>query len=156
MKKTNAVRILDSKKIKYDLVEYSTDGGISGTDVAKKTGEDPLRVYKTLVTESKEKNYYVFVIPVEKELNLKKAARVVGSKKIDMIAQRDLLPLTGYIHGGCSPIGMKKLFPTFIDESAKDLSYIFVSGGKVGIQVKINPLSLADLIEAKLSDLTNK
>ena len=153
MKKTNAMRILDSKKVKYEEIEYDTSKGISGVDVALNTGEDPEYVFKTLVTFSNKKEYFVFVIPSIYELNLKKAANAVGAKKIDMLAQKDLLPLTGYIHGGCSPIGMKKLFKTFIHESAKDKEYIFVSGGKVGLQVKINPHNLIDLINAKYAEL---
>ena len=153
MKKTNVARILDSNKLTYDLIEYNTDGGISGLDVAKKTGEDAKCVFKTLVTVSKDINYYVFVVPSISELDLKKAAKASGEKKIEMIHQKELLPLTGYIHGGCSPIGMKKEFPTFIDSSAKDLDYFFVSGGKVGLQVKINPKDVANLIGAKFFDI---
>lgn len=153
MKKTNAMRILDSKKIKYSKIEYDTSKGISGVDVALSSGEDPEYVFKTLVTYSNKKEYFVFVIPSIYELDLKKAAIVSNSKKIDMLAQKDLLPLTGYIHGGCSPIGMKKLFKTFIHESAKDKEYIFVSGGMIGLQIKINPNDLISLIEAKYDDL---
>lgn len=153
MKKTNAMRILDSKKIQYEEINYDTKGGISGIDVAIKTGENPEYVFKTLVTYSKEKENYVFVIPSLNELDLKKAANITNSKKIDMLSKKDLLPLTGYIHGGCSPIGMKKLFKTFIHESAKDKEYIYVSGGKIGIQLKINPNDLLKITNAKYEDL---
>lgn len=154
MKKTNAMRILDSNKIKYQEIEYDASEGLSGLDVAMNTGENPLNVYKTLVTESKDKEHYVFVVPATKELDLKKAANVSNEKKIDMILQKELLPLTGYIHGGCSPVGMKKLFKTFVDESAKDKEYIFVSGGKVGTQVKINPDDLIKVINADYADIS--
>lgn len=152
MKKTNAMRILDSKKIKYEIVEYSPDGGISGVEVANTLNEDVELVYKTLVTESKN-DYYVFVIPVAKELDLKKAATISNQKKIEMIHQRDLLPLTGYIHGGCSPIGMKKQFKTFIDESAEKLDYFYISGGKIGMQIKITPIEVIKLINAEFANL---
>ncbi|MDK9580558.1 Cys-tRNA(Pro) deacylase [Sneathia sanguinegens] len=153
MKKTNAIRILESKKIKYEEMEYDASKGISGVDVAISTGENPQNVYKTLVTISNKKEYFVFIIPVVNELDLKKAASVSNSKKIEMLLQRDLLGLTGYVHGGCSPIGMKKLFKTFIDESAKGKEYIFVSGGKIGVQVKINPQDLINIVKAEYVDI---
>lgn len=153
MKKTNAMRLLDSNKIKYEIKEYSKEDGISGVEVANTLNEDPMTVYKTLVTESKNNNH-VFVVPAPLELDLKKAANVSKEKKIEMLPQKDLLPKTGYIHGGCSPLGMKKQFDTYIDESAKDREYIYVSGGKVGMQIKINPVELANLINAKFSDIT--
>lgn len=153
MKKTNAMRLLDADNINYEIKEYSKDNGISGVDVAKTLNEDPELVFKTLVTQSKDENY-VFVIPVAEELDLKKAAKVSSEKKIEMLAQKDLLKKTGYIHGGCSPIGMKKLFKTFIDESAQNRDYIYVSGGKIGMQVKINPLDLVNLINGSFEDLT--
>ncbi len=153
MKKTNAIRILESKKIKYEEIEYDASKGISGVDVAISTGENPQNVYKTLVTISNKKEYFVFIIPVVNELDLKKAASASNSKKIEMLLQRDLLGLTGYVHGGCSPIGMKKLFKTFIDESAKDKEYIFVSGGKIGVQIKINPQDLINIVKAEYVDI---
>lgn len=153
MKKTNAMRLLDSNKIKYEIKEYSKEDGISGVEVANTLNEDPMTVYKTLVTESKNNNH-VFVVPAPLELDLKKAANVSKEKKIEMLPQKDLLPKTGYIHGGCSPLGMKKQFDTYIDESAKDREYIYISGGKVGMQIKINPVELANLINAKFSDIT--
>ncbi|SHH56340.1 Cys-tRNA(Pro)/Cys-tRNA(Cys) deacylase [Anaerosphaera aminiphila DSM 21120] len=152
MKKTNAMRILEKNNVNYEVIEYSSKGGISGVEVAKTLKEDVYLVYKTLVTESKE-SYYVFVIPVYGELDLKKAAIVSGEKKIEMLPQKNLLSLTGYVHGGCSPVGMKKLFTTFIDETAKSKDYFFVSGGKVGMQIKVNPVEVANLINAKFADL---
>lgn len=153
MKKTNAVRILDSNDIKYELIEYSTKDGIGGMDVATKLSEDPKKVFKTLVTKSKEGEHFVFVVPVNSELDLKKAANHSGSKKIEMIPQKKLLPLTGYIHGGCSPVGMKKEFKTYIDESANDKDFIYISAGKVGLQMKINPMDLKKIIDIDFVDL---
>lgn len=154
MKKTNAMRILDSKKIEYSEIEYDASSGISALDVAKSTGEDPSTVYKTLVTVSREKEHFVFVVPAEKELDLKKAATAAGTKNIEMIPQKELLPLTGYVHGGCSPVGMKKEFETFLDSSAKDKEYIFISGGKIGIQIKINPDDLVGAIDGKYFEIS--
>ena len=154
MKKTNAMRILDSKKIEYSEIEYDASSGISALDVAKSTGEDPSRIYKTLVTVSREKENFVFVVPSEKELDLKKAATAAGTKNIEMIPQKELLPLTGYVHGGCSPVGMKKEFKTFLDSSAKDKEYIFISGGKIGIQIKINPNDLVGAIDGKYFEIS--
>lgn len=153
MKKTNALRFLDQNKIDYEIVEYDPEDGVSGLDVARNTGENPENVYKTLVTVTKDKEHFVFVIPVLNELDLKKAAAELNIKKIDMLPQKDLLPLTGYVHGGCSPIGMKKEFPTYIDKSARGKEYIYVSAGKVGMQVKINPDNLVNLIKASYKDL---
>lgn len=153
MKKTNALRFLDQNKVDYEIVEYDPKDGVSGLDVARKTGEDPENVYKTLVTVTKDKEHFVFVIPVLNELDLKKAATELNIKKIDMLPQKDLLPLTGYVHGGCSPIGMKKEFPTYIDKSASGKEYIYVSAGRIGMQVKINPDNLVNLIKASYKDL---
>jgi len=153
MKKTNAMRILESENIDFKIIEYSKNNGISGIDVAEKLGEDKDKVFKTLVTESKDGENYVFVVPVSSELDLKKAAKASNSKKIEMIHQKDLLPLTGYVHGGCSPVGMKKSFKTFIDSSAENLDYFYVSGGKVGMQIKLNPKELANLIDANFYDI---
>lgn len=154
MKKTNAMRILDSKKIEYSEIEYDASSGISALDVAKSTGEDPSKIYKTLVTVSREKEHFVFVVPAEKDLDLKKAATAAGTKNIEMIPQKELLPLTGYVHGGCSPVGMKKEFETFLDSSAKDKDYIFISGGKIGIQIKINPDDLVGAINGKYFEIS--
>lgn len=145
MEKTNVMRILDSKNIVYREYYYGDTAAISGVDVAAALNEDPNKVFKTLVTVSKSKNYYVFMIPVEKELDLKKCAVSVNEKSIEMIPQKDLLPLTGYIHGGCSPIGMKKQFKTVIDESCNNYETIIFSGGKIGyqVEVKVADLSMA-------------
>lgn len=153
MKKTNAMRILESENIDFEIIEYSTKDGISGTDVAEKLGENKDRVFKTLVTESKEGENFVFVVPVSSELDLKKAAKASNSKKIEMIPQKKLLPLTGYVHGGCSPVGMKKEFKTYIDSSAEDFNFFYISGGKVGMQIKLNPKELISLIDGEFTDI---
>ncbi len=153
MNKTNALRLLDTKKIKYDVFEYSTSGSIDAVSVAQYLNENPCQVFKTLVTVSNTNINYVFVVPWNFELDLKKAAKLVNEKSIDMIPQKNLLPLTGYIHGGCSPVGMKKLFKTVIDESAKDFEYIFVSAGKIGMQIKINPEDLISVINGIYGDI---
>ena len=153
MKKTNAMRILESENIDFEIIEYSTKDGIGGVDVAEKLGEDKDRVFKTLVTESKEGENFVFVVPVSSELDLKKAAKASGSKKVEMIPQKKLLPLTAYVHGGCSPVGMKKEFKTFIDSSAENLDFFYVSGGKVGMQIKLNPKELVNLIDGEFADI---
>ena len=132
MFKTNAMRLLDQKKIKYKAHDYSHTAAISGMEVAGVLGLDPARVFKTLVTAGKSGEHYVFIIPVNKELDLKKAAASAGEKAIEMIKTKELLPLTGYVHGGCSPIGMKKLFRTFIDISAREFNTIIISAGKIG------------------------
>ena len=131
------MRILEQKKISYQSYNYLSTGAISGVEVAQALSEDPDIVFKTLVTVGKSKEHYVFVIPVEKELNLKKAAKSVGEKSIEMIKQKELLPLTGYVHGGCSPIGMKKQFTTMIDKSAGEHEKIIFSAGKIGYQVEV-------------------
>lgn len=140
--KTNVMRILDQKKVSYQPHCYVGTGALSGAEIARSLGEDPARVFKTLVTMGKSGKYYVFMIPVEEELDLKKAAACVKEKAISMIPQKQLLPLTGYIHGGCSPIGMKKFFPTTIHETASSYETILFSAGKIGYQVE---LSLEDL-----------
>ena len=152
--KTNVMRVLDSKKIKYQHYYYGDTDAISGTDVAKALGQNPECVFKTLVTEGKTKNHYVFIVPVEKELNLKKAAKAVGEKSIQMIKSKELLPLTGYIHGGCSPIGMKKLFKTTIDSSVENVEKFCVSGGKIGYQVEITLEDLRKVIPVQTAEIT--
>jgi len=154
MNKTNALRLLDSQKISYDVYEYSTSGSIDALSVASYLNEDPSQVFKTLVTVSSSNINYVFVLPGNKELDLKKAAKLVKEKSIEMIPQRTLLPLTGYIHGGCSPVGMKKLFKTIIDISASTYDYIYVSAGKVGMQVKLNPNDLIKIINGEYGDIS--
>lgn len=151
--KTNVMRILEQKKIKYETHSYVGTGAISGTEVATVLGQDPNRVFKTLVTVGKSKNNYVFVIPVEKELNLKKAAKIVGEKSIDMLKSKDLLSLTGYIHGGCSPIGMKKFFKTVIDISAEDYDAIIFSAGKIGYQVEMSLSELSKVIKFTTAEI---
>ena len=153
MEKTNVMRILDQKKIKYCEHFYSSDI-TNGEEVAKILGQDPDTVYKTLVTIGSDKRNYVFVIPVNATLDVKKVAKIVGKKSIDMIKQKDLEPLTGYIHGGCSPIGMKKKFPTYLDKTVENFSEIFVSGGRVGLQIKIKKEDLIKLVDAKIDELT--
>lgn len=151
--KTNAMRQLDRKKAAYTVHSY--DGGaLSGTEVASALGKDPERCFKTLVTVGKTGGHYVFMIPVAAELDLRKAASAAGEKSVAMLPQKELLPLTGYIHGGCSPIGMKKQFPTFIDETAQLYDEIGVSAGCRGCQVLLDPMQLADYVNATLCDLT--
>ena len=151
--KTNVMRILEQKKIKHETHSYVGTGAVSGTEVATVLGQDPNRVFKTLVTVGQSKNNYVFVIPVEKELNLKKAAKIVGEKSIDMLKSKDLLPLTGYIHGGCSPIGMKKFFKTVIDISAEEYNTIIFSAGKIGYQVEMSLSELSKVIRFTTADI---
>ena len=156
--KTNAQRILEKAKIEYKAHSYSTeDGKIDGVAVAQKVGMPVEKVFKTLVTVGgKTKQNYVFVLPVNKELDLKKAAAAVGEKSIEMIKSKELLPLTGYIHGGCSPIGMKKLFTTTVDVSAKDCETIIFSGGKIGYQVEVTPEDLGKVIPYTLEDICDR
>ena len=151
--KTNDMRILDQNKITYISHNYLDTGAVSGTEVAEARGEDPEMVFKTLVTVGKSKTNYVFVVPVNKELNLKKAAQSVGEKSIEMLKSKELLPLTGYIHGGCSPIGMKKQFRTVIDKSAAEKERIIFSGGKIGYQVEMMLKDLEQVIRFQLEDV---
>ena len=151
--KTNVMRVLDQKKIAYESHSYEPNPELTGEDIANILGEDPEKVFKTLVTQGKSGQYYVFVIPVTGELNLKAAATAAGEKSISMIKQKDLLPLTGYVHGGCSPIGMKKPFKTFIHRTAEQYDRIFVSAGKVGYQVELSPSDLCGLIGIKMADI---
>ena len=153
--KTNAMRILDQKKVAYVVHDYTESGAIAGEDVANTLGEDPEKVFKTLVTVGKSKQYYVFLVPVCKELNLKKAAKSVGEKSIEMIKSKELFALTGYIHGGCSPIGMKKLFPTTVDISAKNSDKIYFSAGKIGLQVEVDVSDLEKVIKVKFDDIAD-
>ena len=155
MIKTNAMRILDKNKIAYEVMEYDTsDGAIDGISVAKKAGLDANMVFKTLVTQSNDREFIVFVVPVGGELDLKKAAKAAKDKKVELIHVKELLPLTGHIRGGCSPIGMKKCFPTYIDETAILYDEIGVSAGQRGAQVLLNPESLCDYVGAEFCDLT--
>ncbi|MBR5218374.1 MAG: Cys-tRNA(Pro) deacylase [Clostridia bacterium] len=152
--KTNVMRILEQKKIEYTAHYYDTEEAVSGPEVAAMIGEDPYHVFKTLVTVGASKTNYVFVVPVEGELDLKKAAKAVGEKSIAMIKSKELLPLTGYIHGGCSPIGMKKPFVTTIHETAKECETIIFSGGKIGYQVEVSPDDLKKIVNFKYADIT--
>ena len=140
-------------KVSYTPYNYTQLGLTNGAEIAKALKEDPKRVFKTLVTVAKSRQNYVFVIPVEEELDLKAAAKAVGEKSIAMIPQKELLPLTGYVHGGCSPIGMKKVFPTVIYESAKEYETILFSGGKVGYQVEVSPSDLEKIIRVEYGDI---
>ncbi len=151
--KTNVMRILDGKKIPYEMHTYEADPTLSGEEIANILGENPDCVFKTLVTQGKSGQYYVFVVPVKCELDLKKAAKEAGEKNIAMIKQKDLLPLTGYVHGGCSPIGMKKAFPTFIHQTAESFERIFVSAGRVGAQIELSPHDLVTVANAKYAEI---
>ncbi|MBQ0038058.1 MAG: Cys-tRNA(Pro) deacylase [Clostridiales bacterium] len=152
--KTNVMRALEQKKIPYQAHTYPADGGaVDGVSVAAYLGQDPAAVFKTLVTRGTSGAYYVFDIPVAENLDLKKAAKAVGEKSIAMIAQKELLPLTGYVHGGCSPVGMKKLFPTVFHQTADELESIMVSAGKIGFQVQCRPADLLNLVGGKTADI---
>ena len=151
--KTNVMRVLDSLNVAYTAHFYEADASLSGSEVAKLLGEDADQVFKTLVTKAASGNYYVFDIPVAENLDLKKAARAVGEKSIAMIPQKELLPLTGYIHGGCSPVGMKKQFPTVFHETVILFDTICVSAGKIGAQVELEPVALMELVDGIAADL---
>ncbi|OXT15648.1 YbaK/EbsC protein [Mycobacteroides abscessus subsp. abscessus] len=154
--KTNAMRLLDAAKLEYNSLSYdSKDGKIDGVSVAGKIGRETELVYKTLVAQA-GRNVYVFIIPVEAELDLKKAAKAAGEKKVEMIPVKDIQKLTGYIRGGCSPVGMKKLYPTFIDSQGEQLESIIVSGGKIGLQIELAPERLKELIKAEWKDLVKE
>jgi Cys-tRNA(Pro)/Cys-tRNA(Cys) deacylase len=151
--KTNVMRILDKNKISYKSHSYANTSAISGAEVARALGQNPAQVFKTLVTISKSRAHYVFLVPVEEELDLKKAAASVGEKAVEMIKSKELLPATGYVHGGCSPIGMKKNFTTTVHATAKDFPTIVFSAGKIGYQVELSVEDLAKIVPLKLADL---
>ena len=153
--KTNVMRLLEQANIPYTPHYYDPEQGIDGVSVAKQLGQDPDAVFKTLVTQGKSRAFFVFVIPVASTLNLKRAAQACGEKAIEMIPQKLLLPSTGYIHGGCSPVGMKKAYPTFIDETAQLFDTICVSAGKIGAQVELAPDDLCRVTDAEYAALTN-
>ena len=153
MEKTNVMRILDQKKIPYKAHEYGDTGAISGMEVATVLNQNPNQVFKTLVTVGASKRNYVFVVPVWGELHLKKAAKAVGEKSIEMIKSKELLSLTGYIHGGCSPIGMKKQFVTTIHSTATEFDTIIFSAGKIGYQVELPLDSLMTVIQLNIADI---
>ena len=154
--KTNALRMLSQHKLPFAAHDYTDSGAVSGPEVAAALGEDPEKVFKTLVTVGKSGQHYVFVLPVCRELDLKKAAAAVKEKNVAMIPQKELLPLTGYIHGGCSPIGMKKLFPTVLHRSAGELETICVSGGRIGLQVELSPEALGRFAPFTLADIVTE
>lgn len=155
--KTNAMRLLDKAKAAYTVHEYSTqDGAIDGVSVAHKLGQNPQQVFKTLVTKAASGQHYVFVIPVEGELDLKKAARTVGEKSVAMLPVADLLKVTGYVRGGCSPLGMKKQLGTVIHQSAVEQHTIVVSGGRIGAQIELEPQRLAELCGARFEDIVHQ
>ncbi len=154
--KTNVMRLLEQKKVPYLHYSYESEGAISGVEVAALLQQNPAQVFKTLVTTGRSGAHYVFVIPVGAGLELKKAARAVGEKSLEMLKQKDLLPLTGYMHGGCSPIGMKKAFRTTIDASAQDFESIIFSGGRIGLQVQVSLADLARLVRFQLADITTE
>ena len=152
--KTNVMRILEQNGIPYTAHAYPADGPVDGVSVAAYLGQDPEQVFKTLVTKAASGNYYVFDIPVAENLDLKKAAKAVGEKSIAMIPQKELLPLTGYVHGGCSPVCMKKQFPTVFHETVVLFDTICVSAGRVGAQVELSPDALMTLLDAAAADIT--
>lgn len=152
--KTNAMRILDAKKIEYNMHTYEVDDNhIDGISVAQKLNQDENMVFKTLVAQGASKNFYVFVIPVAESLDMKKAAKAAGEKNVEMIHVKDINKVTGYIRGGCSPVGMKKIYPTFVHESGQGLEVIIVSGGKIGFQIELNPEDLQKIINFKYADI---
>lgn len=154
MEKTNVMRILDGQKLTYQAYSYPSPTALSGLEVAALLEQDPTHVFKTLVTVGASRKNYVFVIPVGEELSLKKAAQAVGEKSIEMLKSKDLLPLTGYVHGGCSPIGMKKVFPTVVDETVLLCDTMMFSAGKIGYQVEMTPDVLRSLVEYSIADVT--
>ena len=152
--KTNVMRTLERLRIPYQMHDYSATGALSGVEVAQALGEDPARTFKTLVTVGKSKTHFVFMIPVAEELDLKKAAAAVGEKAVEMIKSKELLPLTGYVHGGCSPIGMKKPFRTLIHRTAEQYDTILFSAGKIGFQVECSLDGLRQAVPVESADLT--
>ena len=151
--KTNVIRLLEQKKVKFQSHHLDITEAVSGVEMARLLGQDPAQVFKTLVTVGKTKTNYVFVIPAAEELDLKKAAKCVGEKSIEMIKSKELLPLTGYVHGGCSPIGMKKFFKTVLHETAKNFTSIIFSAGKIGYQIEMNAKDLEKLIRFSYGDV---
>lgn len=156
MEKTNVMRLLDKKKIPYTPHCYAGTGALSGLEVAATLSEDPARVFKTLVARGRSGAHYVFLVPVSAELDLKKAAALAGEKAVSLLPQRELLPLTGYVHGGCSPIGMKKQFPTFVHETAAALPTLFCSAGRIGYQIELSPDALAGMLPVVFGDVAEE
>lgn len=152
--KTNAARLLDKAKIKYELVPYEVDeNDLAATHIATQLGEDIRQVFKTLVLKGDKTGYFVCVVPGDAEVDLKKAAKVSGNKKVDLIPMKELLPTTGYIRGGCSPVGMKKAFPTYFHSTCMDFDYIYVSAGVRGLQLKIAPADLVKYVRASVAEI---
>ncbi len=151
--KTNAMRILDKNKIKYDVITYTCDEFIDGLHTAELTGAPVEASFKTLVLQGKSRQFYVFVVPIAREIHLKKAAKEVGEKSIEMIHVKDLTQITGYVRGGCSPLGMKKQFPTVVDASAEQLERIYISGGRIGLTISLAPEDLMRTVSAKYADI---
>ena len=154
--KTNAMRILDRNKIPYETIQYECYEFIDGLHTAEKTGAPVEQSFKTLVAQGKSGEYYVFVIPIAKEVHLKTAAKIVGEKSVEMIHVKDITRITGYVRGGCSPLGMKKQFRTVIDQSAESFSQIYVSGGRIGTTLKVSPVALAAVVRGEFAKLTEK
>ena len=151
--KTNVMRILDRNHVSYEIVQYECDEFIDGLHTAEKTGAPVEQSFKTLVMQGKSGSFYVYVVPIAEEVDLKSAARAVGEKSVEMIHVKEINAVTGYIRGGCTPLGMKKLYPTVIQESAKNFDEIIISGGKIGMQILLNPLDLAKVVNAKFADI---
>lgn len=151
--KTNVMRILDSKNIKYEFFEYEQNPKLSGNDIAKMLNENTEATFKTLITQAKSKEYYAFLVPVNAELDLKKAAALVREKNLEMIPQKDLLKVTGYVHGGCSPIGLKRDYQVSIDENCLNFDYIIFSGGHLGTQVKLKTDDFIDFVKPKIGNI---
>lgn len=151
--KTNAMRILEKNKVPYEAIQYECEEFIDGLHTAQKTGAPVEQSFKTLVVQGKSREYYVLVIPIAEEIDLKTAAKAVGEKSVEMIHVKDITKVTGYVRGGCSPLGMKKNYPTVIHESAKNYEQIYVSGGKIGITLEVNPFQLAETVHARFEDI---
>ena len=154
--KTNAMRILDKNHISYELLQYECDEFIDGLHTAEKTGAPVEQSFKTLVAQGKSRQYYVLVVPIAEEVHLKQAARVVGEKSIELIPVKEITKVTGYVRGGCSPLGMKKLFPTFIHNSAENFDKIYVSGGRIGTTICLDPQELAQVTHAPFACITEE
>lgn len=151
--KTNAMRILDKNKISYEIIQYECDEFIDGLHSAEKTGAPVEQSFKTLVMQGKSRQYYVFVLPIAEEVDLKAAARTVGEKSVEMIHVKDITAITGYVRGGCTPLGMKKQFPTILHESARDFDRIYVSGGRIGTTIIVNPDDLLSVVRGQYADI---
>lgn len=151
--KTNAMRMLDKHKVSYEVIQYECKEFIDGLHTAEKTDAPVEQSFKTLVMQGKTRQYYVFLVPIAKEVHLKNAAKLVGEKAVEMIAVKDINKITGYVRGGCTPIGMKKQFPTVIHESAKEFERIYISGGRIGTTIVVSPLELAAVINAEFADI---